>query len=161
MKNTVSHRKYHSGGHAVGSSAIGAVAPRGLIPCSALGALIAVCCAVFLAFATSAIIYRTPDPACYTTPSAFTALYVSALIGGFAAARFNKCSALLCGLLVGVTILVLTFAVSLPIPNELSADYGIIEGIALRAAVIACSVIGAFIGVTHKTNKKRKNHKKR
>ena len=163
MKNEISRSKHRLNGHARGIDGIKSFTPKGLLPCSAVGAAIAVLCALLLTFAVSAILYSTSDPSRLITPAAFSVLYISALAGGFAAARFNRGSALLCGLLVGAMLVVFGFTVSLPISRSLSSDYGIPVEIGLRVAVIVCSLIGAFIGVTKNTTnvKKRKIHKKR
>lgn len=162
MKNETSRNRYSQNGHARGLSGIKSLAPQGIIPCTVSGILISVAVILLLSIIVSAIIYQTDDPAIYVAPAAYSVLYVSALMGGFMAARFNKKSALLCGLIVGCGLILLTFIISLTIPKELSTDYGIIENISLRLAIIVCSIIGAFIGVSDRsTVKKRKNHKKR
>ena len=163
MKNEISRSKHRLNGHARGIEGIKSFSPKGIFPCSAVGAAIAVLTAILLTFAVSAILYSTADPTRFIAPAALSVLYISALAGGFAAARFNRGSALLCGLLVGVMMLAFAFTVSLPISKNLSSDYGVLSAIGLRAAVIACALIGAFIGVTKNSTsvKKRKNHKKR
>lgn len=163
MKNEISRKKYRSIGHARDINSIRAFAPKGILLCSAIGVGISAIMALLLGFIMTSVIYKTADPASYIVPAAFSALYISALGGGFFASKLNGGSALLCGLLTGAMLLAIAFIISLSINNELSSGYGIIENISLRAALIVCTVIGAFIGTTKQNpqSKKRKKHKKR
>lgn len=163
MKNQLLQKRHRLSGHARDIGARTSYVPKGIIPCSLAGCGIAFALAILLAFIMAAVIYRTADPARYVAPAAFSALYISAFIGGVSASSLNRGSALLCGGLCGIMLLVLAFLLSLFIGSEAAAEYSLIEGILLRSAVIVCSVFGAFIGTTKKIskNKKRKNHKKR
>lgn len=163
MKNEISRKKYKSVGHARDVNSIRNFAPKGIVPCSAIGVGVSVIMAILLGFISAALIYKTADPASYIVPTAFSVLYISALIGGFFASKLNGGSALLCGLLSGALLLAFAFIISLPISSSLSSGYKIIEGLSLRAAVIVCTIIGAFIGTSKQNSKskKRKNHKKR
>lgn len=163
MKNEISRKKYRQVGHARDVNRIGSSIPKGILPCSAIGTVLSIAFTLLLGFIMAAILYRTADPARYIVPTAFSVLYISALIGGFFASKVNGGSALLCGLLTGAMLLALTFIISLLVSSELSSDYGIIENISLRAALIVCTILGAFIGITkqHSKKQKKKNHKKR
>ena len=163
MKGEISRKKYKSVGHAREVNAMGSAIPKGILPCSAIGVAASVICVILLGFIMAAIIYRTSDPTSYIVPAAFSALYISSLIGGFFSSKLNGGSALLCGLLTGAMLLVVMFLISLPVSNDLSADLGIIENISLRAAIMVCTILGAFIGVTKQRSKskKRKTNKKR
>ena len=137
--------------------------PKGIVHCCAVGLLFSVILGVFLALVMSWIICETDDPARYVTPTALIALYVPAFFGGFAAAVLNKKSALLCGLGVGVMLVALMFIASLLISNTLSGENGVISAVALRMAVLVSSILGAFVGITKKSSRKKcaKKHKKR
>lgn len=163
MKNEISRKKYRQVGHARDLNTIGTLVPKGILPCSVIGAAISVAFTILLVFIMAAILYRTADPASYVVPAAFSVLYISALVGGFFASKTNGGSALLCGLFTGAILLALMFIISLLVSNELSSDYGIIENISLRAVLIVCAILGAFIGTAkqHSKSQKRKNHKKR
>ena len=162
MKDKISKDKYLSGGHAHKGLFSNLPSPRGIIPCAVIGSFIALVGVVIITFVISAILYQTEDPTKYIMPAAFSSLYISSLFGGFTASKLNKGSALLCGIGVGVILLLLTFVISLVIPNEHSSDYGVLESLSLRAALAICPVLGAFIGVSGASkSKKRKNHKKR
>ena len=163
MKNKVSKNRLRSVGHARVSDTIGSHMPKGFFRCSLAGAVTVMAIGTVLAVVLAFVIYKTADPTRYITPAALSALYISSLLGGFAAARLNKGSALLCGLTTGALLLATTFIISLPISENMSAEYNLINAVALRAAVLVCSIIGAFIGVSKKTTdkKRRKNYKKR
>lgn len=163
MKSQLSQNKRRFGGHARNMTAHTAYVPQGIIPCSLFGCAAATALAVLLTIIMAAVIYKTADPAHYVVPSAFSALYISAFIGGIATTRLNGGSALLCGLLCGAVFMILGLLLSLFIPSTISADYGIVGGLSLRLFIIVCSVFGAFIGTTKKKSKnnKRKNHNKR
>ena len=136
--------------------------PRGILPSSLIGFAIAITCGLLLAFIWALIIYKTSDPTKLVIPSAFTALYISAFAGGVASTRLNNGSALLCGLCVGAFMLMASLALSLPITGALSSGYKLTEALALRSAIMVCSLIGAFTGVSRKPRQpKRKKHNKR
>lgn len=163
MKDKVSQKNHGVLRRTVGNELLSSRFKRGILPCSALGLLVAVIIGVLLAILISWIICHTDDPARYVTPAALTTLYVAAFIGGVTSTLLNKKSALLCGLAVGGMLVAVMFAVSLPINESFSENHDVISAIALRAAVPISSTLGAFVGVTKKTsNKKRgKNYKKR
>ena len=163
MKNKVSKNSLRSIGHARITGGIKTRVPKGFLSCSLIGAVIAIAISALLAVVLSYVLYKTDDPTRYLTPVALSVLYISALMGGFRAVRFNKGSALLCGLITGVLLLAVTFIFSLPIKQSLSSDHSILNAVALRAAVVVCSIIGAFIGISkpNPDKKRRKNHKKR
>ncbi len=163
MKNKVSKNPLRSVGHARVSDGISSHMPKGFFRCSLMGTVIAMAIGVLLAIIVAFVIYQTADPTRYITPAALSVLYISSLFGGFAAARFNRGSALLCGLTTGALLLAATFIFSLPISENMSSDYNVINAVALRAAVLVCSIIGAFIGVSKKKpdKKRKKNYKKR
>jgi putative membrane protein (TIGR04086 family) len=163
MKNKVSKNSSRSIGHARITGGIKARVPKGFLPCSLIGALIAIAISAVLAIVFSYILYKTADPTRYLTPVALSVLYVSALLGGFIAVRFNSGSALLCGLVTGVLLIAITFIFSLLVKQSLSSDHSAMDAIALRATIPVCSIIGAFIGNSKPSSdkKRRKNHKKR
>ena len=163
MKSQLLQNKRHYSGHAHNTASSAMYVPKGIIPCSLAGTVIAIVLAVLINFIMAAVIYKTADPARYIVPAAFTSLYIAAFTGGGSASRLNGGSALLCGMLCGSIFIATGFMLSLFIQNGASDEYGIIGGLSLRVAIIFCSVFGAFIGTTKKIskNKKRKNHKKR
>ena len=108
-----------------------------------------------LTLVLSALVYSLADPNRYLTPVAFCILYISALFGGFLSARFNRGSALLCGLLNAALLLVTMLAVSLLFDGSYSADHSPGLSVGLRGVAALLSVLGAGIGA-HKKQTKRK-----
>ena len=156
-------RLHHAGGRRV-QDVLGKrrIVPRGILPSAAAGGITAIICALALSLVIASVLYKTTDPTKHLVPWAFSALYVSALFGGYAAARLNKGSALLCGACTGVILLTASLLVSLPLSHSMPSDYDVAAALSLRAALIACSLIGSFIGVSRKIDSsKSRKHKKR
>ena len=103
----------------------------------------------------SALVYSLDDPNRYLAPVAFCILYVVALFGGFLSAKFNRGSALLCGLLNAALLLLTMLAASLLFDGRYSADRSVGLSVGLRGLAALISVVGAMIG-THKKEIKRK-----
>ena len=103
----------------------------------------------------SFLVYSLADPNRYILPVSFCILYISALFGGFLSAKINRGSALLCGLLNGVMLIVTMLLISFLLSGTYSADYTPGLAVGLRGIAILLSVLGAMIG-THKTSKKPK-----
>ena len=163
MKNKASQKRAYTSAHSRTSERIGRKAPKGIIPCSVAGALVSIILLLIMAVVLSYLLSKTADPIRYVTPTAFSALYLSALIGGFVATGLNKCSALLCGICVGSMLAAFGFLVSLAVDSSLASGMTLTNSILLRLVIIVCSTIGAYIGVIKKTpDRKRYNkHKKR
>ncbi len=159
MKNKVSQKSARTISHGRTTDRIKSYTPKGILPCSAIGTLVGIAAVLALALLLSYLLYQTADPGKYVTPVALSALYISAFIGGFTSSRLNKGSALLCGVSVGAMLTVLTFLLSLAVNGRLSADYGLAGSLALRAAIIVCSVIGAYVGAMKKEQNKKRNNK--
>ncbi len=94
----------------------------------------------------SLALYATADPNRYIAPMSLSILFISSLLGGFVSVKQNKSSALLCGLVYGGMLLVLTLVVSLFFDNSYSSEYSLIMSIGLRGIAVALSILGAFIG---------------
>lgn len=132
-------------------------APRSL----ALGLLWAAGAVVVLLFVFSAIVYSTPDPGSLTLPAALAAAYISAFVGGFAAAWINRGDALACGLVVGVTYFALVVLLSLMAPGGAASRLGFWLSAGLHALVIGFSVFGALAGVSMRESGRRRPRKLR
>ena len=163
MKNKASQKRAYSQAHSRATDRIGRGSPRGIIPCSAAGALASIILILIMAIVLSYLLSKAADPIRLVTPTALCALYISALIGGFIATRLNKCSALLCGICVGTAIAALGFIISLTISDSLSSGASTSRSLMLRLSIIVCSVIGSYIGNLKKTPSKKRhnNYKKR
>ncbi|MGI6167921.1 MAG: TIGR04086 family membrane protein [Eubacteriales bacterium] len=124
-----------------------------------LGLVWAVGAAVALIFIFSAIVYATPDPGSLVLPAALAAAYLSAFVGGFAAAWINRGDALACGLIVGVANFILIVLLSLIAPGGAASEIGFWASTGLHALVIGFSVLGAFAGASIRESSNRRQRK--
>ena len=131
-------------------------APRGILSCSLYGFGISLLIGICLLFAVSAVIYSTDDPNRFVAPAALSVLYISALLGGFFAAKLNRGSALLCGLLTAVMLLALLFLLSLFVDPSLTEDKSLVAALGERGIAIGISCLGSAIGVSNKKKKPRR-----
>ena len=131
-------------------------APRGILSCSLYGFGISLLIGICLLFAVSAVIYSTDDPHRFVAPAALSVLYISALLGGFFAAKLNRGSALLCGLLTAVMLLALLFLLSLFVDPSLTEDKSLVAALGERGIAIGISCLGSAIGVSNKKKKPRR-----
>lgn len=128
---------------------------KGILPSVVRGYLISLVIGTGMALLCSAMLYSLSDPTRFVTPVAFCVLYISALLGGFLSAKFNRGSALLCGALYAVFMLGTMTLVSLFFGGGHSADYPLTSAVGFRAIAVAIAIVGAMIS-THKKPKKRK-----
>ena len=76
-----------------------------LLQSALFGALCGIVVAILLLLAASAICHATNDPASFTGTAGLIALYLSALVAGFAALRRHRSMALACGALSGIFLM--------------------------------------------------------
>ncbi len=131
-------------------------APKGILSCSLCGLGIAMAVGICLLFAMSAVIYSTNDPNRFVSPAALSVLYISSLFGGFSAAKLNRGSALLCGLLSSCMLLAILFLMSLFVEPTLATDRSLIASLGERGIAIGISVLGAAIGVSNKKKRPKR-----
>ena len=124
-----------------------------------IGFGVSVAVAAGLWLAASVISYAQNDPDAFVGTLGFAAIYLAALVAGFVSVKINKERALACGALSGFLLALLFFVISLFFSGDYSSNYPFIVGVALRAAMILMSVLGAFAAVHHK--KKRRVRGKR
>ncbi len=129
--------------------------PNGILHSSFRGYLFSLGIGALLTIVLSALVYSLSDPNRYITPVSFCILYISALLSGFLSSRFNRGSALLCGTLSSLMLLITMFLISLFFGGSFSADYSISLAVGLRGIAVALSIVGAMIG-SHKSPTKRK-----
>ena len=127
----------------------------GILHSTLRGYLFSLVIGAALTLLLSAVIYSLSDPNRFVTPVSFCILYISALLGGYLSAKFNRGSALLCGALYSVMMLVTMLIVSLFFVNSYSADHALPLAIGLRGIAAALAIAGAMIAA-HKSPKKRK-----
>ena len=127
----------------------------GILRSTLRGFLVSLAIGAALTLILSVVVYSLADPNRYITPVSFCILYVTSLFGGFFSSRFNRGSALLCGLLNAAMLLAAMLVVSLLFSGKYSADHSPALAVGLRGVAALLSVLGAMIG-THKPPKKRK-----
>ncbi len=117
---------------------------------SALLALpLALVLGLLLLLLTTAILLATKDPIRYHTVAGLAVLYLTALLGGFSAARIcGRQFPLLCGLLTGAGLLFLFTVPTLFVSGTVSelGTYGLL----LRLPVLPLSLLGAFLSCRKK-----------
>lgn len=94
----------------------------------------------------SAIVCANPDPASLIPPLSLLCLLPSMFAGGFAAAKSVKEAPLLCGILSGGMMTVVTVVLSAIMRGLPSSGYAFWQAAALHTAAIAFAVLGAFAG---------------
>lgn len=104
----------------------------------------------------SAVSCANPDPAALIPPLSLLCLLPSMFAGGFAAAKKVKEAPLLCGILSGGMVTVVTLILSAILRGLPSSGYAFWQSAALHTAAVAFAVLGAFAG-----NVKRKPKPKR
>ncbi len=118
------------------------------------GVLTAIILSVVLLLVFSFIAYTRDDPDSYLTIFAGVALYASAFVCGFVAAKKNRQSGLLCGLVSGIVFMALVILLSLLGRNT---DEGT-SNLRWVMYLVICgiSLLGGIIGVPSKAVRKRK-----
>lgn len=129
-----------------------------LVSSIAFGLVTAIICCLLLLVAGSVVLYQTNDPDRFIKPSALTVLYCSSFMGGFVGTRRYGKAPLICGAVIAVSFLVITFAISLLLSPTASFDYNLPVSFALRGMVVVFSFLGAFAAA--KTKKRKLHHRK-
>ena len=131
--------------------------PKSLFLNSVRGALVSLAACIILLLLSSVAVYSTADPNRYVAPTAVCVLLISALFGGFAAARMNGRSALLCGSATALIFLTILFLLSFTVSGSFSLGYSASLAFGIRGIAIGISILGAFIG----SKPKKQKHKRR
>ncbi len=113
--------------------------------------------AAVLLLATSLAADFLPDPAVAIPPMALLAAALTAMIGGFSAARIHGHAALLCGLTNGTLFMAGMILVSLFL-HPYASGYGALESCLLHVGFPLCSVVGAYLGVRRPTARKKRKY---
>lgn len=109
---------------------------------------------IALTISASLIAYFYTDPDLLIRPLALVASTLTALIGGFFAAKLNRESAILCGFLNGGAFTCLMILASLFFKAYASGYAALISAL-LHAAFMLLSLLGAYLG-QKKAQKKRR-----
>ena len=94
----------------------------------------------------AAIAYANPDPSSLLTPLSLLAQMPSMFIGGFVASKKVGDAPLLCGVLCGGGITLVTILLSVILVGLPSSGYEFWQSAALHTASVGFSILGAFAG---------------
>ena len=130
----------------------------GILHSTLRGYLVSLAIGVAMTLIFSAVVYSLADPNRYITPVSFCILYISSLLGGFFSAKFNRGSALLCGLLYAAMLVASMLFVSFLLNGNYSADRSLGLSVGLRGIAAMLSVLGAMIA-THKSPPQKRKRK--
>ena len=112
--------------------------------------------AVFALMTIGAFIcYSSGDPNSLIDIVAIVSVYLSSLACGFAAVKKNRSSALLCGSLSGVFMMLFFIICSIFFGSNAESEFKFPVSILLRVAIIAVAVLGGYMGLKRGNNKKR------
>ena len=156
MNSRLSKRKGRASEGQAWTGKLKSRAPRGILSCSLCGFGIAIAVGICLLLALSAVIYSTNDPNRFVSPASLSVLYISSLFGGFSAARLNRGSALLCGLLSSCMLLAILFLTSLFVEPSPAVDTSLVAAIGQRGIAVGISVLGAAIGVSNQKKRPKR-----
>jgi putative membrane protein (TIGR04086 family) len=153
MKNTSSaHKNTHKFSSTQKASRLGALSVS-----IATGTGLGLLCFSALILIFSGLCLALDDPHSLTFALSLAAIYLSALVSGFASVKRNhKEDALLCGIATGVLFMLILSALLLFIPTT-ETDSAPSNAILLRLLVIPLSLVGSFLGTAQR---KMKRHKK-
>lgn len=107
------------------------------------------------------IAYSNPDPDSLVTPLGLASMAVSAFIGGFVNGKLTENQPFLCGTINGLWLVMLFILTSFLTSSVASSHYYLWQVLLLNMAVVAISVIGAFIGARKKKTKPGKHKRTR
>lgn len=124
-----------------------------LLRAALLGTSIAILTAIPSLLLATTLCYLSDDPLSCTFPAGLAVLYVSALVGGFAASRFNRDAPILSGTLCGVLWMLCTL-LPLLLPGQEDFPIPPALAIALRLLTPAFSLLGSAF--KRKTSHRRK-----
>lgn len=122
------------------------------------GSFVGLLCALILLLAGAAIAIKSDDPDAVISPISLFALYASAFFGGFLALRKNRSSALLCGSLCGVFLLIFFLVLSFFLRGYTDSHFSSAIAWLLRIAMLPVSAAGGFLGMSQKRKKSKRRH---
>ncbi|MBQ9132441.1 MAG: TIGR04086 family membrane protein [Clostridia bacterium] len=108
-----------------------------------------------LLLTVSLVAYFTPDPGQWIPVLGLTASGLTALLGGYAAARIHGSGALICGLGNGGMVMAVMLLLSLFFTKDASG-YGVWISALLHGGFLLLSVLGAYLGIPGEKSKRRK-----
>lgn len=121
---------------------------------AAIGMGAALLCATAMLLLGAILCARSSDPTQMTLPWGLGTLYLSALLGGLITARQHGSSALLCGTVCGLLLLVFFWIVSIFFSE--SDNFSLALSLVLRLLTAIFSMFGAFLGVKRTRKRPRR-----
>ena len=128
----------------------------GILQSAAIGVGASLLCAAVLLLIGALICHRSQDPNQMTLPLGLSVLYLSALLGGIVTVRHRGGSALLCGSICGVLLLILFWIISVFFQG--TDAFSLPLSLLLRSLTAFFSILGAYLGL-RRTGKRL--HRKR
>ena len=128
-----------------------------LLTAIAVGTVCGLLSALILSFASSLICIRSNDPISLTRYFSVGVLGISYLIGGFAASKKARDTALLSSLLTAASVMLILFLAGIFLPS--SDKLPLILSLTVRIVAIIMSVFGGYIA--SQTSSKPRRHTKR
>ena len=113
---------------------------------SLLGLGVSMATGILLTAIMAAIAYANPDPSYLIAPLSLLALMPSMFVGGFVSSKRVGEAPLLCGVLCGGSITIVTILLSIALWGLPSSGYAFWQSAALRTAAVGFSILGAFAG---------------
>ena len=101
---------------------------------------------IILTVCGSAVAFFNSDPSAFIPPVAIAALLLSMLAGGFAAEKVTKVSPILCGILTGGLVTLVSIFASIDLRSLPSSHYQLWQSAVLHFVSVAFSVLGAVLG---------------
>lgn len=111
-------------------------------------------CGILLITAVTAIAYANPDPGPLIAPLSLLSLMPSMFLGGFVTAKRVKEAPLLCGIVSGCLITLLSMLLGIIMRGMPSSGYEFWQSAVLHTAAVGFSVLGAFAGNIKKRQKR-------
>ncbi len=123
---------------------------------SVIGGLISFCIfSISFLVILSLIAYKNADPTRLIQPFSYTALCMSAFVFGFTSGKLRRKQGALVGLISGLVLVFIIFAVSSALSTGAShTPLGM--AICLYLAILALATIGGLAGMQKKSKKKRR-----
>lgn len=127
--------------------------PSLVLKSALFGMLTAMLAGLLLVSGVTAIAHANPDPLSLLSPFSLVALLPAMFAGGFVCAKRVGDAPLLCGIVCGGMMTLLTMLLSLILRGLPSSDYSFWQSALLHALAILFCILGAFAGNVRKKQK--------
>ena len=131
-----------------------------LLISSVFGAVTGILIFILLVLISSAFCMIPESPHAFIAPLCIFSVYSSAFFSGFAAVKRNGSSALLCGALSGVILMLTVWLASATLGLFLGITTSGASAFIFKLLIVPVSCVGALIGVGQSKDKKKKGKRK-